>query len=212
LPIICTPIGRIPLSINDLGFSDIGLTTGSRMSFADYHYHRAIAHQGFFRSCQYDLLQGRSVRASRLEHALLRPSTAAPRNNTGATMPFRGILVELIAGTQLGHQPIVLYRATPSAFCFGLAGHVFLLYLQLALFLIDARQLRQFCAALPKATVPRAEDVQPDAFFFLMPGRHGLENNLAIFLHAGPIRTKHFYPYTLAPGGYCRLSLFHGEI
>jgi hypothetical protein len=127
-------------------------------------------------------------------------------------MPLRGIIVELIAGTQLGHQPIVLYRATPFASCFGLAGHAFLLYLQLAFFLSDARHLRQFCAALPKATVLRAEDVQPDAFFFLMPDRRGLENNLAIFLHAGPIRTGHFYPYTLAPGGYCRLSLFLGEI
>jgi hypothetical protein len=159
-----------------------------------------------------NLFQERSVKRSRLEHALLRPLTAAPRNDTGAPVPLRGIFVELIAAIQLSHQPIVLYRATPSAFCFGLAGHVFLLYLQLALFLFDARHLRQFCAALPKATVLRAEDVQPDALFFLVPGRHGLENNLAVFIHAGPIRTGHFNPYTLAPGGYCRLPLFLGEI
>ncbi|HEX5682030.1 MAG TPA: hypothetical protein VFX82_14460, partial [Desulfobacterales bacterium] len=76
-----------------------------------------------------NLFQERSVKRSRLEHALLRPLTAAPRNDTGAPVPLRGIFVELIAAIQLSHQPIVLYRATPSAFCFGLAGHVFLLIL-----------------------------------------------------------------------------------
>jgi hypothetical protein len=50
-----------------------------------------------------NLFQGSRVGESRLKHALLRPSTAAPRNNTSATIPFRGILVELIAGVQLGH-------------------------------------------------------------------------------------------------------------
>jgi hypothetical protein len=66
-------------------------------------------------------------RKSRLEHALLRPLTAAPRNDTGAATPLRGILVELIAGVQLSHQSIVFRRAAFSALWFGIAGHVFLL-------------------------------------------------------------------------------------
>jgi hypothetical protein len=54
------------------------------------------------------------VQESLLKHALLRPLAAAPRNDTGATVPLRGGFEELIAGIQLGHQPIVLYRATLS--------------------------------------------------------------------------------------------------
>jgi hypothetical protein len=53
-------------------------------------------------------------RESLLEHALLRPLAAASRYDTGATVPFRGGFEELIAGFQLGHQPIVLYRAALS--------------------------------------------------------------------------------------------------
>jgi hypothetical protein len=51
---------------------------------------------------------------SLLEHALLHPLAAASRDDTGATVPLRGGFEELIAGIQLRHQPIVLYRATLS--------------------------------------------------------------------------------------------------
>jgi hypothetical protein len=76
---------------------------------------------------------------SRLEHALLRPLAAAPRYDTGAPMPLRGSFVELIAGIQLSHQSIVFRRATLFALRFGIAGHVFLLYLHLTLPLFGAR-------------------------------------------------------------------------
>jgi hypothetical protein len=51
---------------------------------------------------------------------------AAPSNDTGAPVPLRGSFVELIAGIQLSHQPIVFRRATLFALWFGIAGHVFL--------------------------------------------------------------------------------------
>jgi hypothetical protein len=74
-------------------------------------------------------------------------------------MPLRGIFVKLIAGVQLGHQPIVLYRATPSVLCFGFGCHVFLLYLQLAIFLFDAVK--------PDGFIP-ADDISPPR---RIPGR-----------------------------------------
>jgi hypothetical protein len=55
-------------------------------------------------------------RDSVLEHALLRPLAAASCNDTGATVPLRAVFEELIAGIQLSHQSVVLYRATFSAF------------------------------------------------------------------------------------------------
>jgi hypothetical protein len=60
---------------------------------------------------------------------------ASPSDDAGAAVPLRWILVELIAGIQLGHQPVVFYRTAPSALCFGRIGHVFLPCLHLALFL-----------------------------------------------------------------------------
>jgi hypothetical protein len=51
---------------------------------------------------------------------------AAPSNDTGAPVPLRGRFVELIAGIQLSHQPVVFRRATLFALWFGIAGHVFL--------------------------------------------------------------------------------------
>jgi hypothetical protein len=65
--------------------------------------------------------------------------SAAPRNDTGAPVPLRRSFVELIAGIQLSQQSIVFRRATLSALWFGIAGHVFLLCLQLALFLFGAK-------------------------------------------------------------------------
>jgi hypothetical protein len=51
---------------------------------------------------------------------------AAPSNDTGAPVPLRGRFVELIAGIQLCHQPVVFRRATLFARWFDIAGHVFL--------------------------------------------------------------------------------------
>jgi hypothetical protein len=47
--------------------------------------------------------------------------------------------MELIAGIQLSHQSIVFRRATLLALWFGIAGHVFLLCMQLTLLLFGAR-------------------------------------------------------------------------
>ncbi|HWR90809.1 MAG TPA: hypothetical protein VN300_00185 [Desulfobacterales bacterium] len=62
-----------------------------------------------------------------LKHAVFGALAAPPGNDPGAPVPFRRVLVKLVAGIQFGRQPLVFHRTASAFSCFGNLTHIHLL-------------------------------------------------------------------------------------